>query len=458
MNCNKSIPLSLLILASLFFSIQSLAQEKTKISMDELLQQVKQGHRADEQQNQARLLKFNNNLAQQEAMLTQVLDERKAAEQLSFQRETQFEQNEQQISDLHERLGEKLGALKELFGVLQIVANDTQGQFDNSLVQIDYPERTADLDVFSQKMSESTELPTVEEIEKLWFELHREMVESGKVVSSKQSVLLNNGEEQQLDVIRVGTFNLVADNRYIQRIAETGKLVEYPRQPGRRYMSGAANIASNDEKLIPFTIDPVRGQLIALLGAAPNLQERIHQGGVIGYIILSLGLVVVILALCRFLILSLQDHRIKQQQHHLDRPEDNPLGRIMMVYQSNKSESIENLELKLGEAVLKEIPRINWGLSFLKISAALAPLLGLLGTVTGMIITFQAITLFGAGDPKLMAGGISQALVTTVLGLTVAIPSLLLHNIVNSKATKLSQIIEQEAVALVALQTDKAMD
>ena len=425
------------------------------VSMDELLNKVKQGHRADADANQQRLTAFRNSLANQQQLLQDTLAEKKRAEQLSFEQESQFEQNEQQITLLQNRLAERLGSLKELFGVLQIVANDAQGQFDNSLVQMHFPARSDNLNVFSQKMSESTELPTVAEIEALWFELHREMVESGKVVSSKQTVLLNNGVEQELDVVRVGTFNLLAEQKYIQRIAETGKLVEYPRQPSSRYMSGAAQLASNDGSLIPFTIDPVRGQLISLLGAAPNLLERVQQGGAIGYIILSLGGVVILLALTRFLILMFEDMKIRKQQTDLNNPGENALGRILKVYQAHQKEDIESLELKLGEAVLREVPRISWGLSFLKISAALAPLLGLLGTVTGMIITFQAITLFGAGDPKLMAGGISQALVTTVLGLTVAIPSLLLHNIVNSKATKLSQIIEQEAVALVALQSDK---
>ncbi len=441
---------------ALLLCLPSAMANKQAISMDELLEKVKLGHRQDADQNQQRMQAFRNSLAQQEQLLADTIAQRDAAEELSFQQETAFEQNEQQITLLQERLSERLGSLKELFGVLQIVANDAQGQFDNSLIQLHYPERTDNLTNFSQKMSESTELPTVEEIEALWFELQREMVESGKVVSSQQTVLLNTGEEQQMDVIRVGTFNLIADEKYVQRIPETGKLVEYARQPSSRYMAGANEIAGNNNALIPFTIDPVRGQLIALMGAAPNLAERVHQGGAIGYIILSLGAVVVLLALVRFLILMFEDMKIKKQQSDLDNPSDNALGRILKVYQDHKKEDIESLELKLGEAVLKEVPRISWGLSFLKISAALAPLLGLLGTVTGMIITFQAITLFGAGDPKLMAGGISQALVTTVLGLTVAIPSLLLHNIVNSKATKLSQIIEQEAVALVALQSEKA--
>jgi len=94
-------------------------------------------------------------------------------------------------------------------------------------------------------------------------------------------------------------------------------------------------------------------------------------------------------------------------------------------------------------------------LMFLKIIAVVAPLLGLLGTVTGMIITFQAITLFGTGDPKLMAGGISTALVTTVQGLCVAIPTVLLHTLVASRARRLNQILEEQAAGMVAVQSER---
>ena len=111
--------------------------------------------------------------------------------------------------------------------------------------------------------------------------------------------------------------------------------------------------------------------------------------------------------------------------------------------------------LKLGEQILKETPKFNTMLPFLKIISVVAPLLGLLGTVTGMIITFQAITLYGAGDPKLMAGGISTALVTTVLGLCVAIPTVFLHTLVQSRAKRLTQILQEEAAGMLSERAEK---
>ena len=375
---------------------------------------------------------------------------------MSHQHEQAFEKNEQEIGQLQDRLFERLGSLKELFGVLQLVSNDAQGQFENSLVQMHYPDRTAKLKEFSEKMGQTSNLPTIEEIEALWFELQREMTESGKIVQSKQVVLNKDGKEEKVDVTRVGTFNLIADGKYLQRIPETGRLIEFSRQPNSRYMTGASEIESANGTIIPFTIDPIRGQLIALKGTEPNLIERVQQGGVIGYIILSLGFIVVLIAIIRYITLLIEGKRIAKQLTELDKPGSNPLGRVLKVYQDNTNEDIDSLELKLGEAILREVPRVNRGLPFIKLTAAIAPLLGLLGTVTGMIITFQAITLFGAGDPKLMAGGISQALVTTVLGLVVAIPTLFLHNIVQGQATKITETLEQESIALVALQIEEA--
>jgi biopolymer transport protein ExbB len=263
-------------------------------------------------------------------------------------------------------------------------------------------------------------------------------------------VLTGAGEEREQDVVRVGAFNLVSDGRYYQYVPETGRVVEFGRQPAARYMAGARAIADSAGE-VEFSIDPTRGQLLALLVQAPDLRGRVAQGGVIGYLIIGLGVIAFITAIFRLFSLTRTNRRIQKQLETMDQPGDNPLGRIARVYQEEKDWDTEALELKLSEAVLRELPAVNRGLGFLKIVAAVAPLMGLLGTVTGMIITFQAITLFGAGDPKLMAGGISQALVTTVLGLTVAIPTLLMHQLVQARAKRIGDLLEQEAVALVAV-------
>ena len=438
-------------------SLGALAQEEINpaILMDELLEEVRVGRLRDARENKQRLAEFKKEKANQQAAYNALKAEEKNQEDISEQREKQFEDNEIAINGLQERLTERLGSLKELFGVLQQVSSDAQGQFYGSLTQLQYPERAEYLSGFSEKMGQTTELPSIEEIERLWFELQREMTESGKIVRRTQSVVTGSGEELQQEVIRVGNFNIISDGKYLQFIPETGRVLEYARQPASRYLAGAKAISEGEKDVVAFTIDPTRGQLLSLLVAAPDLRERIGQGGIIGYVILALGALAVVIAVARYAILFVIQQKITQQIKQPGIIGNNPLGRILDEYASHKERDLETLELKMGEAVMREVPRINYGLAFLKIIAAVAPLMGLLGTVTGMIITFQAIVLFGAGDPKMMAGGISQALVTTVLGLTVAIPTLLLHNFVQTRAKSITEVLEQEAVAIVATQAEK---
>lgn len=427
------------------------AEEEKALNLDQLLQEVKQGRVRDNKVNRQRVSEFTKEQSLQQQRLDDLSSEELRLEEISRTQEAQFEENDLLLGELEERLGERLGSLKELFGVLQQVAGDAQGKFSTSLTQIHNRERVQDLVTFAARMGQTSDLPTIAEIERLWYELQWEMTQSGKVVRATMPVITREGEEREQEVIRVGSFNLVSEGNYFQYVPETGRVVEFSRQPAARYMDGAQAIAAASGP-VNFSIDPTRGQLLTLLVQAPDLRERIAQGGVIGYLIIGLGVVALALALWRLSSLTLTARAIQRQLHNLNEPGENPLGRILSVYRSGDKWDTESLELKLGETVLREIPQVNKGLGFLKIVAAVAPLMGLLGTVTGMIITFQAITLFGAGDPKLMAGGISQALVTTVLGLTVAIPTLLLHQLVQSRAKNISELLEQEAVALVALQ------
>ena len=427
------------------------------VSLDGLLEAVRQGRVVEGRENVERLQRFRREENSRQKMLDDIIAEEQRQEALSKQQEADFELNEKEIAELEEALKERMGSLKELFGVLQQVASDAQAQFYSSLTQLEHPDRNAFLVDFAGRMGQANRLPALAEIEKVWFELQQEMIESGRIVTSSQQIVDRSGQEVERKVTRIGLFNVVADGKYLQYIPETGRLVEFARQPDSRYLQGPRALAAGDQEPFPFAIDPVRGQLLAILTQAPNLLERIGQGGVIGYIIIGLGIFAVLLALARYGVLLLESQRIRRQLADLGNPtENNALGRILLAYKALTTLDVETLELKMGESVLREVPRITRHLPLLKIIAAVAPLLGLLGTVTGMIITFQAITLFGAGDPRLMAGGISQALITTVLGLCVAIPVLLLHNIVQSRARVLTDILQHEAVAVVANQAEQA--
>ncbi len=427
------------------------AQAATAVSLDELLQQVKSGRVSDAAENQARLDEFRANRSEQTRRLNAEKAEQKRQEDLSVRLEKQFEDNDVRIIDLERAFQERLGGLKELFGVLQQGAGDARGNFENSVTNVQFTDRNDFLLALAKKMGSSNRLPKMEEIERFWFELQREMTESGKITTFSTNVVDASGVEQQQDVTRIGTFNVVSGGRYLEYVPETGRLVELQRQPQSRYTGRIEPLTSATSGLHPIGLDPTRGQLLGLLVQSPSLTERIAQGKTVGYVIIVLGVIGVLIAIWRVLALSAISAKVKSQIKHFDQPkENNPLGRVLLVAKETEGNDIETVELRLGEAILRETPKFNSMLPLLKIISVVAPLLGLLGTVTGMIVTFQAITLYGAGDPKLMAGGISTALVTTVLGLCVAIPTVFLHTLVSSRARRLTQILQEEAAGMLA--------
>ena len=447
--------LKVAVIACFAFGLGNTVYAAQAVSLDELLQQVKQGRVKDAAENQKRIEEFQRDRSRQQQLVREMEGEKTRQENISQQLEDAFEINDAAIIDLERALQERLGELKELFGVLQQAAGDARGNFDTSVTQIQFPGRGEWLTEFAQKMGSTTRMPTLEEIERIWFELQREMTESSKVARINTTVVNANGEEEQREVVRVGLFNVVSDGKYLEYVPETGRLVELQRQPQSRYTGRAEDLQESAEGMNAFAVDPTRGQLLALLVQSPSLMERIQQGQIVGYTIIVLGIIGLLVAIWRLLSLSTTAAKVSGQTKHLDKAGDNPLGRVIKVALDNPDADVEALELKLGEAILKETPKFTSMLSFLKIISVVAPLLGLLGTVTGMIITFQAITLYGAGDPKLMAGGISTALVTTVLGLVVAIPMVFLHTLVQSRAKRLTQILQEEAAGMLSERAER---
>ena len=425
-------------------------------SMDDLLRLIQQRGSVDEREVNEREQRFRGARGEQQNLLTQARNRRAAEERRSENLENNYEENEIRIADLTQQLNTRLGSLKELFGVLQQVAGDTQGQFSNSLTNIQWPDRNVFLDDLAQKMGSSSQLASIEEIEHLWFELQREMTESGRVVKYPTRVITKDGNEETLEVVRVGVFNIVTDGKYLTYQPATGNVSELQRQPEQgRFTDTTEEIVAAVTGPVRFAVDPTRGQILELNISKPNLIERIQQGGLVGYIIISLGILGLLIAIERLFTLGIASRKVTAQLNSATPNDNNPLGRVLMVYDNNRGVDTETLELKMSEAVFKETPALGRALLFLKIIAVVAPLMGLLGTVTGMIKTFQAITLFGTGDPKLMAGGISQALVTTVLGLTVAIPTVLLHTLVSGRSRRIVHILQEQSAGMIAEHSER---
>jgi biopolymer transport protein ExbB len=446
----------LLVLVSAVAFAQSETPTKPK-SLDELLRMVQQGRAQETQENREREQRFAAAKAQQQTLLRQAEQRKQQLERLSDQLESTFDRNEIRTSDLTKTLDTRLGSFKELFGVLQQVAGDARAQLDNSITSAQFPNRGEFLTELAGTLGSTSRLASMDEIEKMWFELQREMTESGKVVRFSTTVTTVDGEKVEQEVVRVGTFNLINDGKYLQFVPETGAVLELPRQPQARFVKTTSNVfhASGSDP-VAFGIDPSRGSILGLLVQAPNIRERIAQGGLIGYLIIALGGLALLIALERITVLGLEGQKVRNQLKNKKADDNNSLGRVLKVAEKYQNTDLETLELKMGEAIIKEAPKLSRGLLFLKIIAVVAPLMGLLGTVTGMINTFQAITLFGTGDPKLMAGGISQALVTTVLGLSVAIPTVLLHTVVTGRSRRIINVLERESTGIVAEHAEQA--
>ena len=418
------------------------------LSMSKLLQQVKEGRLKDAADNKKREQAFIDEKQQQVARIRKAMADVKALEQESILLEQRFNANDLLVEEKRQQRNERLGSLKELFGHLTGAAGDMRSRFQNSITTSQFPDREIFLRDLIKKMNSDTDLPTLEEIERVWYELYQEMTESGRVVKYTTKV----GTEKDREIVRIGLFNLISDGEYLEYNADTRGVSVLSRQP-TGLGEGIKTLQSSSAGVTAVGIDPTGaagGGFLKAIINTPTLEERWRQGRQVGYIITAVGAFAVLVALWRFLMLTLISVRIRGQLKSKEIKTNNPLGRILGVVEDNKTSDTESLELKMGEAILKESPKIQSGLSLLKIIAMVAPLLGLLGTVTGMIIVFQAITIYGAGDPKAMAGGISSALVTTVLGLIVAIPTLLMYTMLNGKARKLLHILEEQSAGIVA--------
>ncbi|PXV62877.1 MotA/TolQ/ExbB proton channel family protein [Sinimarinibacterium flocculans] len=447
-----------LLMVGLLAGTPAFAQDDSAATLDELLEQVRTKTLADQGQLQQREAEFAAARDRQAELLAQARARRDALEKRGSELEGRFDTNKREIDTRQGQLDDKLGALKELFGIFQQTSGDLQGIFFDSPISAQYPDRTEFLEAFAKKMSRASEISTIDEIERLWFELQREMTETGKIVRFSAPVLLADGSQGTRDVIRLGAFDVVSTDpaRYLSWRGETQSLAELKRQPGSDTLGRLDDYADSRDPVARIDLDPTGGSLLERLVEAPGLGDRIEQGGLVGYVILALGAVALLVALERLITLSIVGAKVSAQRRQIDRPQaGNPLGRVLMAYHDNTGVNAETLEMKLGEAVLKELPGLNRFLTFLKIIAVAAPLLGLLGTVTGMINTFQAITLFGTGDPKTMAGGISQALVTTVLGLCVAIPTVFLHSICSTRAKAVVHMLQEQSAGLIAQYMEK---
>jgi biopolymer transport protein ExbB len=449
----SAVVITLLFQASVFAQTAEESNTTEPVSLDQLVEQVRAGTTERRSELAAREQRFAEVRDDRARMLREIEAERRAAEAEADRLRAEFEAGEQDLSDLETQLEENAGDLREVFNVARQSAGDVVPTLENSLVRAEHPLQ----DDLLATLSSGETTPTSSQLRELWLMLLEEMNESGKISRFATTVIGADGNESDRTVTRIGTFAAVADGDYLRFLPESSSLLVLPRQPKGIDTGTVRAFETAEDPIAPIAVDPSRGAILALVVQAPDLRERINQGGIIGYIILGLGLIGLILAVERLF----SSWRAKRAMDSAlanangDGTANPQSGHVIdelrrATLDPELVRDADALSAKFDEIVMISAERMRRGLPALAIFAAVSPLLGLLGTVTGMIETFQVITLFGAGDPRLMSGGISQALITTQLGLSVAIPLLLAHSFVQSRINGLIAILDETAAELFA--------
>lgn len=428
-------------------------------SLSDLLDLVENDRVAESDDYRQRVQEFEQNSNRQQQILDTTNERIVEQEQTQSDLSDQFEANEIIIRDKRDVLRDRRGDLNELFGTLQGVAGDFLSNFENSLISAQFPGRSEFIEDFIATAGSTIDQLQIDEIERFWFFMQQELVESANVAKFNADITLPTGETINRSITRIGLYNAVSEGEYLGYSGAIGHMQVLPKQPDGAMLSAASALENSSSGFTKVGIDPtggVGGQVMANLVNFPSVEEQVrNNSGTIGFIIIGVGIVGILIGFLRLLVLSLVSIKVRGQLKKDKPSKGNPLGRVLMVAESNPAADTETLELKLGEAILQETPSLESMLTLIKMIATIAPLGGLLGTVTGMITVFQQITVYGAGDPTIMAGGISSALMTTVLGIVVAIPTIFMHTVVKSRADNIIHILEEQATGMIAQKAEQ---
>jgi biopolymer transport protein ExbB len=439
-----------LLFAALLFCAGAAPQVVAAASLDDLLKQVREGAQANSRLNAQREQRFQQNRDQQAELLRQAEAELAAAQARADRAKARYEAGQKSLAELKAKLSVKTGDDAQVYAAARQAAADFRAANTHSFISAQLPARAAFLD----DLAGGDTLPVLKDLEELWFTLQQDMTEGAKSVRFTAEVISADGKVQKTEVVRAGAFAAIAGERYLTPQGD-GRMLALPHQPSSSAKNDAEDFMDATTGVAPILLDPTRGTLLGLEAERPSLLERVDQGGMVGYVILLVGFAGAALAAWQLVYLILVGQKVNKQLTQLQSPSaDNPLGRVLATFKSGglqqAQDDAEVVELRLSEAVLREVPRLERFQAFLRLAVAAGPLLGLIGTVAGMILTFQVITEAGAGDPKLMAAGISQAMIATLLGLGIAIPLLFVNALLASRSRVLVQILDEQSTGLLA--------
>ncbi|MFA0543001.1 MotA/TolQ/ExbB proton channel family protein [Vibrio sp. 10N.222.52.B7] len=439
---------ALLCITSLSFSAFSASD-----STAQLVNKAKSENRTQASHNVVREADFKKTEQELKAIKAQLEAKRTSIQGATDVLTQTFSDNENKLARLEEKLRLETGSLGELFGVVRQNAKELGAELSSTVNSVDRAEHTATVD----QIIDAKSLPSMPQLTGLWMSMVEQIQASSELSKSQIAFINGEGNTNKVDAYRLGSIGLVTEQGYVNWNTQREDAIAYLKQPQNGPTLASLSSLANGE-VSNVVVDPSRGFMLEQLALTPSLTDRLQAGGVVGKVILGLLAIGLIIALVRGVSLAIARQKIRAQLKNPEQAGDNPLGRVLAMYNKEQNQTVEALELRLLEAVVDEQTHLEKGLSMLKLLAALAPMLGLLGTVTGMIETFQVITQFGNGDPKVMAGGISMALVTTVLGLVAAMPLLLAHNILSTQAENIRNILEKQGIGLVAEQAEKTVE
>ncbi len=448
-----------IVVGSLLVAGAAVAQVSAT-SLSELLKAVQNSRVEEQKLNAEREREYRSERDKQAGRMAEALRKKNAADAESSSLSAQYDANELRINELSELLRQRQGNLGELFGVTRQIAGEISNSLRESLINSEYPaaEGQEDRVAFLGRLADAKSLPSITELERMWFEIHREATASGTVTRYKAKVVKPDATAEERDVVRVGGFTAASGDEFL--VYREGALKVLPRQLAGSARSLASDLseASGDE-YVEMVVDPARGVLTELVTERKGWIDRFIDSEPIVYFILFVGFVGVALSAVQTLYLLGERSKVQRQLGNVASPSnDNALGRVLAAFRGDANrieEDAEVAELRISEAVLREVPKLERFQAFLRLAVAAGPLLGLVGTVIGMIITFQTITESGQSDPRLMADGIGQAMIATVAGLGIAIPLLFINAFLSSMSKGIVQVLDEQSTGLLAESIEK---
>ena len=431
---NKIYLLTFLIFTSFFINAQDTQEEvdpniERVEKIQDLINRVEENREELSKIDAERIDNFIKKVADRRFLLSKAQKQLSDEEARNQRLEDLFESNELKLAELETELNIKLGVLGELFGVARQMAGELQADSESAYNFSEHPNRSDALNEIGK-----IKVHNLKNLEDLWVLHLNEINSSGEIKEVKANVINSDGDIEEDSLVRYGPFNMVKNRSFVKTDIANNAYSVLQKQPDRSLRRQfRSHYRSDGYEVAP--VDPTRGFLLSLYLDKPSTFERIAQGKLIGFIIVIIGFSGLIFAAYRYYTLYIYSKTISSNEN------SDVFNKIQSI--SDNAKDVDTFERECDEVLLTVNGNLSWGVNWIKFLAAVAPLLGLLGTVIGMIETFQAITVFGTGDPKQMAGGISQALVTTMLGLIFAAPLLAMYTLLSEKVSEILQEIEE---------------